>query len=206
MRPTAILLSLSMASLMLTGCQKSSKDTAKPAEPQKTKAYTLADAPAELAPQVDKAKAAFGKLGSTLVGKLQGAMKAGGPGAAIDVCQSEAPEIARQIETELGFAVGRTSHKLRNPGNAAPYWAQDAVAKVQGGMAASHPGLVVDLGKSVGVLKPIGVMPICLNCHGAAKTLLPEVTAGLKKHYPADAATGFGPGDLRGFFWADVPK
>jgi hypothetical protein len=36
--------------------------------------------------------------------------------------------------------------------------------------------------------------------------LSPAVREELKERYPADQATGFKDGDLRGWFWVEVPK
>ena len=47
-------------------------------------------------------------------------------------------------------------------------------------------------------MKAIPTGALCLNCHGT--TLAPEVAAKLHELYPADAATGFNAGDLRGAF------
>jgi hypothetical protein len=34
----------------------------------------------------------------------------------------------------------------------------------------------------------------------------PSVLQALAERYPADRAVGYAEGDLRGFFWAEVPK
>ena len=45
----------------------------------------------------------------------------------------------------------------------------------------------------------------CLQCHGKVDDLAPEVRDVLAKNYPQDRATGFAAGDLRGWFWVEVP-
>lgn len=45
-------------------------------------------------------------------------------------------------------------------------------------------------------MRAIVMQPQCLRCHGA--TLAPEVSGSIRKNYPADEATGFEPGQLRG--------
>ncbi len=55
---------------------------------------------------------------------LQQALKSGlaeGPAEAIQVCRVKAPGIADALSVE-GVRMGRSSHKLRNPGNMAPDW------------------------------------------------------------------------------------
>jgi hypothetical protein len=67
-------------------------------------------------------------------------------------------------------------------------------------------GFVVDLGDKVGLLRPIGVRAACLGCHGPRKQLAPAVLNELSERYPGDEATGFKEGDLRGWFWVEIPK
>jgi hypothetical protein len=55
------------------------------------------------------------------------------------------------------------------------------------------------------VLKPIAIEPLCLSCHGDPASMKDDVKAALKQRYPADKATGYQIGDLRGALWAEVP-
>ena len=62
--------------------------------------------------------------------ELQQALKAGmseGPENAIEVCRVKAPEIAAALSAD-GVRMGRASHKLRNPANAAPDWVAPVIA------------------------------------------------------------------------------
>ena len=45
----------------------------------------------------------------------------------------------------------------------------------------------------------------CLACHGPAEQIAPDVKELLAREYPSDQATGFQEGDLRGWFWVEVP-
>ena len=58
---------------------------------------------------------------------------------------------------------------------------------------------------NVGALFPIPLQPQCVVCHGKPEQLAEGVAAALAKRYPDDAATGFAPGELRGWFWVEVP-
>jgi hypothetical protein len=49
-------------------------------------------------------------------------------------------------------------------------------------------------------MRPIFVQSACLTCHG--ETLSTELQAALDQRYPADHATGYRVGDLRGAFVA----
>jgi hypothetical protein len=57
---------------------------------------------------------------------------------------------------------------------------------------------------TVGYVEPIFVQPLCLTCHGTE--LAPELEAAIEQHYPSDEATGYVAGDLRGMFWAELPR
>ena len=144
---------------------------------------------------------------SRLLARLAEAMAApgadgrpNGAGGAIDVCRREAPAIAQAVGREKGVMIGRTSDRLRNPGNVAPSWAR--------GLLADRPReevISLNVDGSLGVLLPITIAPTCLACHGAPDRLDPAVREALATAYPDDAATGYAAGDLRGWFWIEVP-
>jgi hypothetical protein len=161
----------------------------------------LADAPASWRPAVERAREAAADFQQRLQGRLAQAMGAGGPAAAVAVCHEEAPRIAREVGAERKAEIGRTSDRLRSPGNAPPAWARSAVERLAGRTAAEVGPLAVDLGDRVGVLLPIAVKSACLACHGPAAGLSPKVKEALAAAYPADRATGYAEGDARGFTW-----
>ena len=121
-----------------------------------------------------------------------------GPEAAISVCKLEAPAIAAQLSTH-GVTMGRTSHRLRNPDNAGPTWAEAVLSDYLKSDADVRPQVHrLDDGRT-GYIEPIRLQSMCLTCHGKAVT--PELTARIKSEYPNDQATGFELGDIRGVFW-----
>ena len=154
---------------------------------------------------VERADAAMKALQGALLGRLREEMARGGPPAAITVCRDEAQAITARIGREQGIAIGRTSARLRNPANAAPAWARQTVASNEGRRAADVQQVVIDLGDRVGVMRPIGTVDTCTNCHGPEASMAPAVREVLAKAYPNDQATGFAPGDLRGWMWVEVP-
>lgn len=167
--------------------------------------HVEAAAPA-VAPAVERADQAIAALQQKLQGRLGKAMSEGGPAAAVEVCREEARRAAAEVGAEKGLALGRTSDRLRNPGNAAPAWAAAAVAGAAGRKAAEVKAVAFDLGDRVGYLRPIAVSPTCARCHGQPDALPPEVAAALRGAYPSDAATGYQTGDHRGFFWVEARK
>ena len=140
------------------------------------------------------------ELAKRLSGKLMAAMSDGGPVAAIEVCSQQASEIAANVGREFGVSIGRTSYRLRNPANRAPAWTQPFVE-----VRETDPQFVDLSNGGTGALLPILLQPQCLACHGPADKINANVGEQLKKLYPDDAATGFHQGDLRGWFWVEVP-
>ncbi|MCA9190671.1 MAG: DUF3365 domain-containing protein [Planctomycetales bacterium] len=147
-----------------------------------------------------KAMRVCDELAAELVKRLGEAMADGGPANAIEVCSQQATQIAKLASEKNGVHVGRTSFKLRNPQNAAPSWAQELVERRE-----AQPQVVRLGNNSRGVLLPIMLKPQCLACHGASESLAPEISDKLAALYPEDQAKGFADGDLRGWFWVEIP-
>lgn len=171
-------------------------------------ASTAAPAPAKAGP-LESAEQAAKLLATRLRQRLTEAMTQGGPAKAIEVCATEAQQIAAKVRDETGAKVGRASLRLRNPADAGPDWVE-AWLKEQGERKAEGAlgvRAVVDTpeGKRARVIKPIAVEPLCVGCHGDPAQIAPEVKSVLEQKYPGDKATGYGVGDLRGALWAEVP-
>lgn len=151
---------------------------------------------------LDKAKSAQKMLGKTLLKELTTTSANEGFPAAVEVCNVRAPEIAEKVERETDVAIGRTSFKLRNPDNKPPEWAEPFVeARV------AEPTLLEsESGDMLAYLAPIKLAGMCTNCHGPEDKIDPGVKEKLAELYPQDQATGFEPGDLRGWFWVEVPE
>jgi len=151
-----------------------------------------------------RAVAAVTALRTRLLAALTEAL-AEDPESAIDACRVEAPRIAREIAAE-GVAVGRTSHRVRNPANAPEPWMLPLLDAYRAPPPPPpEPWRTVDLGeRGIGYVEPIYLQPLCATCHGEA--VEPELLARIRAHYPDDQATGFRVGELRGLFWTVVPR
>ena len=136
----------------------------------------------------------------SLSARLLDAMGNGGPAKAIEVCSREASRIAGRIGKEFSVSIGRTSFKLRNSKNSPPEWVIPLIED-----RPVEPLFVELTEKRTGALFPILLKVQCLSCHGPKDQIAPEVQAQLNKLYPDDQATDFNEGDLRGWFWVDVP-
>lgn len=154
------------------------------------------------------AKAAIKELAGALQEELKSAMQAGGPVAAIGVCNTQAIPITQKVAAENGLHLGRVSLNNRNPANLPNEWQaavlkdfeqQKAAGKDPASLAWSDT-VMVDGGKEFRFMKAIPTAAVCLNCHGT--DISPDVSQVLAGLYPDDLATGYSEGDIRGAFVA----
>jgi cytochrome c551/c552 len=133
-------------------------------------------------------------------------MKKGGPTHAIDVCAEVAPSIAGNISQKSGWAVGRTALKVRNPRNAPSVRERAVLMQFQERHAEGESfakmedaAIIEDGGRRyLHYMKAIPTQEVCLACHGTQVEA--PVQQAIAERYPADAATGFEKGELRGAF------
>lgn len=165
----------------------------------------IADAPEAVRPAIETADQVFAEIRKAHVTEVTRAMATGGPGGAIAVCHQSSATVIERVKREKGFDLGRTSDRLRNPTNVPKPWAAPIIRKYAGQKARSVDGFYVDLGDRIGVIRPVEEQDICAGCHGPADRLEARVRKELAERYPADHATGFQTGDIRGWLWAEVP-
>jgi uncharacterized protein DUF3365 len=168
--------------------------------------WRIADAPAALRYPVSRADLIVASMQDALLRELTEALERGGPEFAIKSCHIDVIGVIRRIGREQGVAAGRTSDRRRSPTNAPRAWAAPLVTAYAGRRARDVEGFAVDLGDKVGVLRPIAQRPMCASCHGPAQSLSPAVRQALGDQYPRDRATGFSEGEIRGWFWVEMPK
>ena len=135
--------------------------------------------------------------------KLQEAIKAGGLEHAVKVCSIEAPEIASKLSKDTGWSIKRVSLKPRNVTTAAPDDFELNILKQFDALQIKgvQPSLLEHseiVGNQYRYMKAQAVEGVCLNCHGSSMS--PELKTLLKEKYPADAATGYSLGEIRGAF------
>lgn len=144
-----------------------------------------------------------------LGGKLQSALKEGGPVNALGVCQVEAPSIAKRISDEEKITIRRISHKPRNASMGTPVdWQIKALKHLEEALARGDAPADIEFVEAVKAgagsrmelryAKPIVMQAQCTACHGDPEQISPEIKAKLDELYPQDKAVGFKPGELRG--------
>lgn len=161
----------------------------------------------------ERAQAAAKEFSGTLKTALSAELGRGGIEGAVGFCHDEAPKIAERVGAKHGVRLGRVPvpGRQRSPANTANDWQAAGLAEFQAKVAAGTPPAelvqVVDSGLPPAValrmMRGIAVEPACLACHG--KSLAPATREVLRRYYPADTATGFDVGDLRGALWVEVP-
>jgi len=150
--------------------------------------------------QLERAETAKKTLGTKLKERVSKEIAEKGLAESVDVCGCAAPPITQGVAREFGVEIGRTSFKLRNTDNKAPVWMEPIRA-----LRTDVPHLVAGPDGALGVTSPIWVEDGCLKCHGPRAGLEPGVKEVLDGRFQEDRATGFEAGDLRGYFWVQVP-
>jgi len=163
-------------------------------------------------PNIAEAKAIAMEFFASLKGELEAAMQSGGPAGAVVVCNAKAPVIAAEMSAKTGWAVARTSLKLRNPRQNAPdEWEQAVLLDFEKRHAAGEDVQSIayaettesDGQKTFRFMKAIPTSEICLTCHGA--DIQPDIASAIDAVYPDDEAKGYELGDIRGAFTLSKP-
>jgi hypothetical protein len=161
----------------------------------------------EDAGRVDEARKMAGTMVQTLGSQLQAAIKAGGPASAIGVCTSVAPAIAGELSRQQGVKLTRVSLKVRNPMLGTPdAWEQGVLMAFESRLAKGEAPDKLEFaetvtepaGKYFRYMKALPAQAVCLNCHGDTANLASEIKERLAQAYPADRATGYSLGQIRG--------
>ena len=168
--------------------------------------WPIPEAPAGLRAAIARGDVIIAAMHDALLWELNSGLEQGGPLLAIKSCHIDSARVAQRVGREEGVAAGRTSDRLRNPLNAPKTWAAPLVRANAGRRAREVAGFAVDLGDKVGVIRPIAQRPLCGSCHGRPDAFHTAIRAELSDRYPADRAIGFEDGEIRGWYWVEVPK
>ena len=162
----------------------------------------------DISAEIARSRAAIQAFAGTLQAELSSAMQAGGPVAAIGICNTEAMLIAAGVSGQQGLNLGRVSLKNRNLVNYPNDWQARVLLEFEQRKAAGEDvdslewSEVVEAGdrQEFRYMKAIPTRAFCLQCHGTE--LAPGVSETLAELYPDDLGTGFSEGDIRGAFVA----
>ena len=129
-----------------------------------------------------------------------------GHASAISVCREKAPQMAKALSEQTGWAIRRVSLKNRNPKAVPDAWEQAVLDDFERRLAAGEDPTKIDRGEVVTVdgqktyryMKALPTQKLCLACHGTTDKLASGVEARLKELYPDDKATGYGEKQIRG--------
>jgi Protein of unknown function (DUF3365) len=146
------------------------------------------------------------QLGTELKAELTTALSSEGATGAINVCRKRAPEIAAKLSRESGAVVSRTALRVRNPANAPDDLQRAILEQFAADLAEGRSELPLEAAVEINrggkiehrYMRAIPMDTMCVACHG--KQVAPEVASAIASGYPADQATGFEQGQLRGAF------
>lgn len=146
-----------------------------------------------------------------LLGKVVGTVKENlaksTPHETVDVCREKLPGLVKETREKTGWDIRRVSLKTRNPERGTPdEWEAKVLADFDRRAAAGEKRETLEAGEVVATnegrvfryMKALPVQEACLNCHGDAAKLTPELKAKLATLYPKDQATGYELGQIRG--------
>ncbi|HEU4693879.1 MAG TPA: DUF3365 domain-containing protein [Vicinamibacterales bacterium] len=170
------------------------------------KSWPIREAPAEWRAVLSRADLIVVSMHDSLLWQLHHKLAEGGPALAFGVCHIDTTELTHRLGRYDGIAAGFTSDRLRNPTNRPKEWAAGLVAAHAGRRARDVDGFAVDLGDRIGVLRPMVATQTCATCHGPVERMTPEVRRRIAERYPSDRAVGFAEGEIRGWFWVEMPK
>lgn len=141
-----------------------------------------------------------------LLAVLQAEIARGGPEGAIAACRDQAPALARTASQESGWTVRRVSLRNRNPKAVPDAWERAALEDFDRRAAAKESPATLERAEVVQVdgkpvqryMRALPTLELCTQCHGTPDKLSPAVVERLKALYPADRATGYRVGEIRG--------
>lgn len=171
------------------------------------------NAGADEAKLLEEARTIPQKMQPKLLEVLQGEILKSGHVGAISVCRDKAPQMAKGLSEQTGWAIRRVSLKNRNPKAVPDTWEQAVLQDFERRLAAGEDPTKIDKGELVTVdgqktyryMKALPTQELCLDCHGKTNSLASGVEAKLKELYPDDKATGYVEKQIRGAITVKKP-
>lgn len=141
-----------------------------------------------------------------LLGVLTEEIGKNGALAAVEVCNTKAPQMAKNASEQTGWAIKRVSLRNRNPKAVPDAWERAALEEFDRRAAAGESPATLEKStvveqdgkKEFRYVKALPAQAMCLGCHGTADKIPADVAAKIKALYPEDKATGYAAGHIRG--------
>ncbi len=138
-------------------------------------------------------------LGKQLMGKIH----EDGTLGALAFCNLHAVHYTDSMSIKHHVAIKRVTDRARNAENKANLAEAEIIDTWKQVLSAGkkiEPLLESNADGSFNFYAPILTNAMCLQCHGTLDDIQPEVKNALQQLYPADHATGYGSGELRGIW------
>lgn len=141
-----------------------------------------------------------------LMAVVRSEIQAHGVDGAVAACNEKAPALAKEASQANGMQIRRVSLKNRNPKAVPDAWEasvlQDFDRRAAKGEApASLEAATVEKQNGQTVFRYMKALPtqeLCVTCHGQPSQMDSAVLQKIKQMYPADLATGYRAGQIRG--------
>jgi hypothetical protein len=116
------------------------------------------------------------------------------------------PKVLADASEETGWEIRQISPKNRNPKGLPDAWESSVLADFDRRISAGELPLKMDKGETVveggkrfyRYMQPMMMQRVCMECHGPEDAINPGVRQRIKELYPADRATGYTDGMMRG--------
>jgi hypothetical protein len=147
---------------------------------------------------------------ATFQSSLKKAIKSEGMEYAIGFCNTEAIRITDSVSAVKNVKIRRLAKKYRNPMNKT----NKGESKIYKSYILEwlkretlHPKIIPNEEGHPVYYSPIGIQPVCLNCHGIPGKDIPSPLAEkIATLYPEDKAVDFQKGELRGMWAITFPE
>lgn len=192
---------------LLVGCSRA-PDQATPPSPPPVALSTESQHAA-----IQRGRSIVAETFSLLSSNLQSAIQSGGVSNALPFCSLAASPLTAGMAEKHGVTLRRVTHKARNPSGKADATELAILNSFETALAAGNstnppPPLATNLaaGQATFFAPIVLNNELCLKCHGEPGTdIAPEDVAVIRELYPADEATGFKLGQLRGAWRIEIP-
>ena len=161
---------------------------------------------ADEAKLLEEARGIAMKMPPKLLEVLEAEIRKSGHAEAMTVCRDKAPQMAKAMSEQTGWAIRRVSLKNRNPKAVPDAWEKAVLEEFDRRSAAGEKPMGMEKGEVVTegdkkmyrYMRALPTQDLCLDCHGMPERISPAVQAKLKELYPDDKAVGYGPAEIRG--------